>query len=107
MGKLAVLIGKRIKEIRKEKGLKQEDMESLGINYKYYQKIETGKVNITLDTVEKVTKAFNMDVREFFILPLDKSKEINELSALIAKIIKKKDKKSVKKLNLFIKEILP
>jgi len=107
VGKLAVLIGKRIKEIRKEKGLKQEDMESLGINYKYYQKIETGKVNITLDTVEKVTKAFNMDVREFFILPLDKSKEINELSALIAKIIKKKDKKSVKKLNLFIKEILP
>jgi len=67
MEKLAVLIGTRIKDIRKEKGLKQEDMEGFGISYKYYQKIETGKVNITLNTIEKIAKALNVDSRELFI----------------------------------------
>ena len=106
MGKLAVLIGNRIKEIRKGKGLKQEDMEGFGISYKYYQKIERGKVNITLNTIEKIAKALDIDARELFILRLDKSKKINELAALIREIIKKNDKKSAMKLNLFIKEIL-
>ena len=106
MEKLAVLIGNRIKEIRKEKGLKQEDMEGFGISYKYFQKIETGKVNVTLKTLEKIASALDIDARDLFILPLDKSKEINELAALVKEIIRKDDRKSARKLNTFIREIL-
>ena len=69
MEKLAVLIGNRIKEIRKERGLKQEDMERFGLSYKYYQKIERGKVNVTLGTIEKIARALDMDVRELFPFP--------------------------------------
>ena len=107
MGNLAESIGKRIKWVRKAKGLKQEDMEGFGISYKYYQKIETGKVNATLSGIEKIATSLGIDVRELFILPLDNSKEINELVYLISEIIKKRESKSIKKLNLFIKEILP
>jgi transcriptional regulator with XRE-family HTH domain len=107
MGSLAELIGKRIKWIRKERGLKQEDMEGFGLSYKYYQKIETGKVNVTLNTLENIATALGIDATEIFILPLDNSKEINELASLISGIIKKKENESVKKLSLFIKEILP
>jgi len=57
MGKLSILIGNRIKELRKRKGLKQEDMEKFGINYKYFQKIEGGRANVTLQTLEKIAKA--------------------------------------------------
>ncbi len=106
MGKLSVLIGNRIREIRKKKGLRQEDMEGFGINYKYYQRIETGKANVTLNTIEKIAIALKIDPLELFILPLDKSAEINELASLITEIIQKNDKKSAKKLNLLIKEIL-
>ena len=106
MKKLSVLLGNRIKEIRKEKGLRQEDMEGLGISYKYYQKIERGKVNVTLNTIEKIASALTIDASDLFVLPLDNSKEVNELAAQVRQIIKKRDKKSIKKLNLFIKEIL-
>jgi len=106
MEKLAELIGNRLKEIRREKGLKQEDMEGFGISYKYYQKIETGKVNVTLETIEKIAGALGTDARSIFALPLNKSREVNELAALVGVIIEKGDRKSARKLNLFIKEIL-
>ena len=88
MAKLAQLIGSRIREIRKAKGLRQEDMEQFGIGYKYYQKIESGKANITLGTIEKVAEALKIDVQELFMVPLSKSKQTNELSLYLADIIK-------------------
>jgi len=106
MEKLAELIGNRFREIRKEKGLKQEDMESFGISYRYYQKIEAGKANLTLNTIEKIARALKIDPRELFVLPLDASGEFNELAALVGKVISKKDKKSARKLNVIIREIL-
>jgi transcriptional regulator with XRE-family HTH domain len=106
MEKLAVLIGDRIRAIRKQRGLKQEDMEGFGLSYKYYQKIERGKVNVTLRTLEKISKALDIETSELFVFPLEKSKEVNELVALIGEIIKKDDRKTARKLSLFIKEIL-
>ncbi len=106
MEKLAILLGNRFKEVRKEKGLRQEDMEEFGISYKYYQKIERGKVNVTLGTIEKIAEALNVKARELFRLPLAESKEIDELTTLITEIIDKRDKKLIKKLNVLIKVIL-
>ena len=106
MENLAVLIGMRLKEVRKEKGLKQEDMERFGISYKYYQRIENGKVNVTLSTIEKIAYALEIEPTELFTLPLHPSKEINELTALIQEIIRKNDKKALRKLKVFVKEIL-
>jgi len=106
MESLAVLIGKRIRELRKERRLKQEEMESFGISYKYYQKIETGKVNVTLGSLEKIADALGVDPAELFVFQLDASKEVNELVASIREIISKNDRKTARKLNIFIKEIL-
>jgi transcriptional regulator with XRE-family HTH domain len=106
MEKLSELIGNRLKEIRKGKGLRQEDMDGLGLSYKYYQRIEAGKVNLTLNTLEKIAKALNIDATDLFILPLSTSKEINKLTAQINEIIEKKDNKAIRKLNLFIRDIL-
>lgn len=106
MEKLAKLIGNRIKGIRKERGLRQEDMEEFGISYRYYQKIESGKANVTLNTIEKIAGAFKIDPVELLALPLGKSRETNELAVSVAEIIRKDDKKAARKLNLLIKEIL-
>ena len=106
MDNLAKLIGYRIKEVRKQKGLRQEDMESFGINYRYYQKIEGGQANITLGTIEKVAEALDLDAKEFFLLPLSESEEVNKLTTQLREIIGKKDLVSIKKLNIFINDIL-
>ena len=106
MEKLAVLIGKRLKELRKLRGLNQEDMENFGLNYRYYQKIETGRANVTLATLEKIARALNADPAELFILPLGTSKEQNEIAVMFSEMMKKKDKRALKKLKVFIRDIL-
>jgi len=106
MSNLAKLIGNRLKEIRTQKGLRQEDMEPLGINYRYYQKIEAGQANITLSTIEKVAEALEIAPADLLTLPLSKSKEVDELILLLREIIQKNDMQAVRKLNIFIREIL-
>ena len=97
---LALLLGKRIKAIRLSKGLRQEDMEGFGINIRYFQKIEAGKANITLSTIERIAAAFDVSVEELFCFGLSADDDANKLISLVGKIIDDKDK--VKKLNVII-----
>lgn len=106
MGELSKLLGNRIREVRKQKGLRQEDMESRGVSYRYFQRIEAGEANITLATVEKVAKALEVEPADLLTLPLSKSKEVDELILLLREIIQKNDMQAVRKLNIFIRDIL-
>ncbi len=65
--KLAARIGKRIKELRKQRGLTQEDMEEFGIPYKYFQRIESPgshPANLTLKTLLKIAEALKVEVSD-------------------------------------------
>ena len=106
MENLAVLIGKRIRQVRISKGLRQEDIGQLGIAYKYFQKIENGKANVTLKTLEKIADALEINPTALFELPLSGSSQITQLASAVSTIIKKNDEDSAKKLNIFINEIL-
>ena len=56
-------VGKKIKELRKKRGLTQEKLaEAAGIDYKYLQRIE-GKTppNIKLETIGKLAKTLKTD----------------------------------------------
>ena len=53
-------IGKRIQEIRKEKGLKQEFLaEKTGVKRPNISKYETGEIAIPLDILKKISKALD------------------------------------------------
>ena len=53
------LIGKRVVELRKEKGLTQEDLaEAAGIDRTNIAKIEGGKYNVSIDILSKVADVF-------------------------------------------------
>lgn len=106
MENLAILIGNRLREIRKRKNLRQEDMERLGISYKYYQRIEAGHANITLKTLQKVADALDVGVVSLLSLPLAKAREVNELVALVSGIIERNDIEAAKKANILIKEFI-
>jgi transcriptional regulator with XRE-family HTH domain len=58
----------RLKELRKLHGLTQEAFsEKSGISYKYYQAIEGGrKRDLRLSTLERLTKAYGIELWQLF-----------------------------------------
>jgi len=61
------MIGTRIKDIRIQKGLTQEQLaEKTDINSKYLSSIERGKENPTLNTLIKVAKALDASFDDVF-----------------------------------------
>lgn len=66
--KIRLHFGQRLKELRDEKGLTQEDLaEIVGVHQTYIGKIETGKANVSLLLMYKLTRALNITLYEFFV----------------------------------------
>ena len=59
--------GQRLKEVRNSKGLSQEKLASLaGLHRTYISDIERGKKNVSLQNIEKLSKALRVKVSDFF-----------------------------------------
>ena len=57
------ILAQRISKIRKEKKLTQAQLaELIDVHEKYIGKIEAGKQNITIKTLNKLANALNIDV---------------------------------------------
>lgn len=62
-----VLLGGRIKELRKIRGFSQEQLsEIVGIDSKHLSRIEVGRSSPPLDTLEKIAKALKVELKDFF-----------------------------------------
>lgn len=60
-------IGNRIKELRKELGLSQEKLaNNCELDRTYVASVENGKRNISIINLEKIVKALNISLKEFF-----------------------------------------
>ncbi|MBR8534407.1 helix-turn-helix transcriptional regulator [Carboxylicivirga sediminis] len=58
---------KRIKNLRSQKGLSQEALAfEANLDTKYMSDIECGKRNFSIQTLEKIVKALNVSVLEFY-----------------------------------------
>ncbi|WNQ09680.1 helix-turn-helix domain-containing protein [Paenibacillus aurantius] len=61
------LIGKRIRDLRKEKGLSQEQLGELAnLNYTYIGGVERAETNISVLNLTKIAHALNVGVIELF-----------------------------------------
>jgi transcriptional regulator with XRE-family HTH domain len=61
------LLGARIKDIRKSKGLSQAGLsEELEISTNFLSRIEVGANYPSLDTLEKMSKVLAVDLKDFF-----------------------------------------
>jgi len=59
--------GQRVKELRKNKGLTQEDLAfAIGVDRSYMGFIERGERNPTLDKIGKIAKALKVSWKELF-----------------------------------------
>lgn len=62
-----VRFGKRIKELRKQKGISQEELALLcGLDRSYIGGIERGERNVSLVNLLKISKALQISLSELF-----------------------------------------
>ena len=67
MNSTKVLLGRKIKQLRKEKGWTQDYLsELLGINTKSVLRIENGKTFPTIENLEKIASAFDLEIYDLF-----------------------------------------
>ena len=61
------LLGARIREIRKSRGMTQEQLaEIINVEQKHVSRIEVGKSYPTIDRLEKIAEAFEVPIMTFF-----------------------------------------
>ncbi len=59
--------GKQVRKERHQKGLSQEELAArAGVHRTYIGMIERAEKNITLENIEKVTKALSLKISDFF-----------------------------------------
>jgi transcriptional regulator with XRE-family HTH domain len=63
-----VIVGKRIQELRKQRGMTQDDFAlRAGINRTHLYRLESGKQSVTLRTLKIVADALEVKVRDLVI----------------------------------------
>lgn len=61
------LLGARIKEIRKNRGLSQEQLaEKVGLDSKFISKIEVGRNAPSLETMESIARVLEVEIKDLF-----------------------------------------
>jgi transcriptional regulator with XRE-family HTH domain len=64
---IKIKIGRRIKKLRKMKGISQLELSHLAeLDRTYINSIENGRRNVSIVNIEKIANAFGMSVFEFF-----------------------------------------
>jgi len=65
--KITEIFGAKVKEIRQELGISQEELSfRAGLHRTYISSIELGKRNVSLENIEKLAKALECDIQDFF-----------------------------------------
>lgn len=90
------LLGRRIKELRKMKGLSQEELsEKVDIDPKHLSRIEVGRGFPSLDTLEKIAKALNVEMKDFFEFAHE-ARSAKELMKTLEGLAKETDEDSLR-----------
>ncbi|MDP2807415.1 MAG: helix-turn-helix transcriptional regulator [bacterium] len=102
-------LGKRIRELRKARGLTQEQLaERTDLDYTSIGSLERGIFNPSLNTAGKIAAALGISIQQLITIPAGKpSTEKEKILHHIAERLDKLDPKSLKLVNEFISSILP
>lgn len=65
--KILIAFGEKVRELRKEKGLSQEELSfKADLHRTYIGMIERAEKNITLTNIEKLAKALDIEIKKLF-----------------------------------------
>ena len=64
---IKILVGKRVKELRNNLGISQEELSYLAeLDRTYITSVERGKRNISIVNIQKLATALKVNLKEFF-----------------------------------------
>jgi transcriptional regulator, XRE family len=97
-------LGLKIKELRKRKGLTQEELaELIQMEQNSISVMESGRNFPTLGTLEKIAKVLDVNLSDFF--DYDYIEDIDVIKASTEDIISKMDDKQLRQLFKYVKSI--
>lgn len=97
-------LGLKIKELRKRKGLTQEELaELIQMEQNSISVMESGRNFPTLVTLEKIAKVLDVNLSDFF--DYDYIEDIDDIKASTEDIISKMDDKQLRQLFKYVKSI--
>ncbi|UHA73271.1 helix-turn-helix domain-containing protein [Paenibacillus sp. 481] len=103
-------VGFRVREIRKERKLSQEQLgEIAGFHFSYIGGIERGEKNVSLLNLQKIAEALSVPVYELLKYEVNTKPPRSEKEHLLVKVQQltvKMNSKDLKKMLLFITEIM-
>ncbi len=101
-----VLIGRRLKSLRKAKRLTQDQLgESASLSSKYLSRIELGLENPTLDVFIRLANALDVSLSEIFRVDHEEH-DSDKLRALLNALTKNADEKSMKTVVKLVQAVL-
>lgn len=93
------LVGAKIRELRKVRGLSQEELgEKAGFHFSYVGGLERGERNVSLENLVKVAETLNVDIGELFGYEQDYGKPLTEKDKALQKaflLLLNRDEKEV------------
>lgn len=97
-------IGTLIRNLRKAQGLTQQDIaQRIGTSYSYIGRLERGENNVTIETLEKV--AIALDMNFFEMLSYAGQKEDDLMHGILG-LLRTQDQKTKEKIFIIIQSIL-
>lgn len=107
-GNILKIIGARIRDIRKERKLTQEQLaEVSGFHFTYIGAIERGEKNITMLNLEKMSEALEVEIQDLFryadinLGQTSKQRDMQDIMELLLKL----SVTDIKKAKIILKEI--
>ncbi|MGX7245058.1 helix-turn-helix domain-containing protein [Enterococcus quebecensis] len=86
MTDLNSILIKRIKILRKRLGISQEKLSlAASLDARYVNKLENGKFNLSVPTLDKLIEAFGMSYKDFFEFEIEEDNELEKLKKLSPK----------------------
>ena len=99
------LFGKRIKEIRKHRGITQEKLaEMLELDNQTISRIETGSYFTSYENLEKMARILNSKIKDFF--DFEHLRDENELKSYLIDKIGTLNAKELQKITKFVQEFI-
>lgn len=95
-----ILLGSRIKELRKSRAMSQEQLaEMINVDPKHLSRIEVGRGYPSLDALENMANVLNVDMKDFFEFQhLDSADEVEKAVESLLKSANESDMKILLKL---------
>jgi len=84
---LVAKVGERIRRLRKERNLSQEQLaERSNLHTNYVGQVERGEKNLTLETLEKIVSGLGVSLEELFrfLGPMDRKDALGEIVRLLS-----------------------